>query len=234
MSKLMDCLLVNNTITSIVLRATLPQLDIAQQLFENLSSLHLLRKIHLIKVPLSLAAIATLTDGIKNSKFAMTHLKLHFCLKPQVFALSGDDGMPDYLNQHDVVAEIYESAAFCHHLEHISVLERDAFERALPRIRRAILRNDALVYAKLHFEFAIDDLIELQTHIRDNCNRWKRLWPTLVDVALAMFATDLPCYVLLEIVDWLRGASFVPQKKKIDLLISVKRSCQNVVARRRK
>jgi hypothetical protein len=62
---------------------------------------------------------------------------------------------------------------------------------------------------------------------------WRRLHAVCLNVAIAMYALDLPPYTLLEIVDWLPHFHLAKRGDKIKLLIDVKRSCDAVMQRRR-
>ena len=58
---------------------------------------------------------------------------------------------------------------------------------------------------------------------------WKTISTQIIDVCVALQKIDLPAYILLEIVDWSPLSAKSNRKKKIDLIINVKKSIENIL-----
>jgi hypothetical protein len=58
------------------------------------------------------------------------------------------------------------------------------------------------------------------------------VWTRVVELTLALFALELPAYVLLEIVDRLPVLRFAPHSLKIRCIINVIGSCRRVLEQR--
>ena len=78
----------------------------------------------------------------------------------------------------------------------------------------------------------------LQTFIERNKKlssdaSWFNVHRRIIDICLCLYRLELPAYVLLEIFDWFPCWSRINQKKKIDLIINIKKSCDAIVKSRK-
>lgn len=61
-----------------------------------------------------------------------------------------------------------------------------------------------------------------------NLIEWNGIKNKIIDVCIVFHEFDLPAYILLEIIDWFSFFEYIEHKKKIQLIINVKKSCEKI------